>query len=197
MIELIGIFLESAMRKLGFAKTWVDWIMTCIKSAQLSVRFNGKLLKKFTPTRGLRQGDPLSPYLFHFVAKGQSCLLYRQIELRNIQELMICRRSPGISHLLFADGCLLFLNAYEDQANRINNVLRDYEKSTGQQLNPTKCSLMLGQHCSEQNGEIVASILRVVSTSFDDKYLGPPIPEGRMKDEKFQPTKDFFFKEML
>jgi hypothetical protein len=53
---------------------------------------------------------------------------------------------------------------------------------------------MLGQHCSEQNGEIVASILRVVSTSFDDKYLGPPIPEGRMKDEKFQPTKDFFSK---
>jgi hypothetical protein len=53
---------------------------------------------------------------------------------------------------------------------------------------------MLGQHCSEQNGEIVASILRVVSTSFDDKYLGPPIPEGRMKDEKFQPTKEFFSK---
>jgi hypothetical protein len=81
-------FLESAMRKLGFAKTWVDWIITCIKSAQLSVRFNGRLLKKFTPTRGLRQGDPISPYLFHFIAKGQSCLLYRQIELRNIQELM-------------------------------------------------------------------------------------------------------------
>jgi hypothetical protein len=99
-------------------------------------------------------------------------------------------RSPGISHLLFADDSLIFFNANEEQAGRIKSVLRDYEKSTGQRLSPSKCSLMLGQHCSEEDGKKLASILQVESIEFDDKYLGLPIPEGRMKDDKFQPTKE-------
>jgi hypothetical protein len=91
------------------------------------VRFNGKLLESFTPTRGLRQGDPLSPYLFLFVADGLSSLLQKQINMGNIQELQICRRSPGISHLLFADDSLLFFKANMEQASKINVVLCTYE----------------------------------------------------------------------
>jgi hypothetical protein len=49
---------------------------------------------------------------------------------------------------------------------------------------------MLGQHCSEEDGQIVASILQVETTSFDEKYLGLPIPEGRMKNDKLQSTKE-------
>jgi hypothetical protein len=68
-------FLEAAMRKIGFADKWIKWIMTCVKTVRFSVRFNGKLLESFTPTRGLRQVDPLSPYLLLFVADGLSSLL--------------------------------------------------------------------------------------------------------------------------
>jgi hypothetical protein len=154
------------------------------------VRFNGKLLESFTPTRGLRQGDPLSPYLFLFVVDGLSSLLQKQINMGNIQELQICRRSPGISHLLFADDSLLFFKANMEQASKINVVLRTYEASTGQLLSPAKCSLMLGRKCSDDDGKALAQVLNIENTSFDDKYLGLPIPEGRMKNDKFQPSKE-------
>jgi hypothetical protein len=130
------------------------------------------------------------PYHLIFVAEGLSSLLKEQINLGNIHELQICRRSPGISHLLFADDSLLFFKANEEQAMRVNEVLRAYEASTGQKLSPPKCSLMLGQNCSEEDGQIVAAILEVESTSFDEKYLGLPIPEGRMKNGKLQSTKE-------
>ena len=73
---------------------------------------------------------------------------------------------------------------------KVNDVLRTYERGTGQLLSPGKCSLMLGQKCSENDGNEVASILNIQTTSFHEKYLGLPIPEGRMKNEKFEPTKE-------
>ena len=66
------------------------------------------LLDSFIPTRGLRQGDPLSTFLFLFVADGLSALLQKEINDNQIVPLKVCRRAPGISHMLFADDTLLF-----------------------------------------------------------------------------------------
>jgi hypothetical protein len=101
--------------------------MTCVTTVRYSVRFNNVALESFVPSRGLQQGDPLSPYLFLFVADGLSKLIHDQVHQRNIEELHICRRAPGISHLLFVDDMLLFIKATEDQAVRIKEVLLTYE----------------------------------------------------------------------
>jgi hypothetical protein len=162
-------FLEVAMRRLGFCEKWICWIMTCVKTVRFSVRFNGKLLKSFKPSRGLRQGDPLSPYLFLLVGEGLSTLIQNQVNTGDLEELKICRRCPGITHLLFADDSLLFFKGTAEQAGKINDILRAYEKSTGQQLSPAKCCLMLGQGCTQEDGDAVASILGVESKSFDEK----------------------------
>ena len=72
-------FLRNALLKLGFQSTWVDRVMTCVTSVRYTIRFNGVMSAPFTPTRGLRQGDPLSPYLFLFVADGLSTLINRKV----------------------------------------------------------------------------------------------------------------------
>jgi hypothetical protein len=68
-------FLEGVLKRLGFHSTWIHWVMKCVTSVSYSIRFNNVSLEPFKPSRGLRQGDPLSPYLFLFVADGLSKLL--------------------------------------------------------------------------------------------------------------------------
>jgi len=93
-------FLEKALMKLGFHSIWVRWIMSCVSSVRFSIRFNGVLSDSFASTRGLCQGDPLSPYLFLFVADALSMTLQKEIDSSNLEELKITRAAPGISHLL-------------------------------------------------------------------------------------------------
>jgi hypothetical protein len=72
-------FLEGVLRWLGFQSKWIRWIMECITTVRYSVHFNNVNLEPFCPTRGLRQGDLLSPYLFLFVANGLSKLLQQEV----------------------------------------------------------------------------------------------------------------------
>lgn len=62
------------MGALGFALDWINW-MTCVTSVKFLVRFNGQLLDSFTLSQGLMQLDPLSLYLFLFVAEAMSLLI--------------------------------------------------------------------------------------------------------------------------
>ena len=140
-------FLEQVMQRLGFPQRWIDWIMACVTSVRYSVKLNGTLLDSFTPSQGLRQGDPLSPFLFLFVADGLSAILKSRVQAGDIVPVKICRRAPGISHLLFADDTLLFFKASRDQAEQVKASLDLYSSATGQSLNYDKCSMFFGESC--------------------------------------------------
>ena len=93
-------FLEKIMIKLGFDQRWVKLVMACVKSVKYRIRFNSVETEMITPTRGLRQGDPLSPYLFLMVAEGLSCMIQGAEERGELEGVRICREAPVVSHLL-------------------------------------------------------------------------------------------------
>jgi hypothetical protein len=148
--------------------------MVCVTNVWYSTRFNNVPLEPFTPSRGLRQGDPLSPYLFIFVANGFFKLIQREVRQQRLQELHICRRVPGVSHLLFVDDTLMFFKASEDQARIVNGIITSFEKGTGQIVNLAKCSMVFGSKCPDQERKNVLEILHVSNRKWKENTWGCP-----------------------
>jgi hypothetical protein len=93
-------FLRDMMIRLGFDQAWVNLIMSCVTSVNYRVWFNSDETEAFVPTRGIRQGDPLSPYLFLICAEGLSSLVAFEEMIGGIQGIKVCKKAPSVSHLL-------------------------------------------------------------------------------------------------
>ena len=171
--------------------------MACVTTVKYSIKFNGSLLEAFSPTRGLRQGDPLSPFLFLFVADGLSSLLRNEVNKNRITPIKVCRRAPGISHLLFADDTLLFFQATPEQALCVSNALDVFAACTGQLINQAKCSIMFSASCPIPSQEAIRAILHVEKQGFEERYLGLPTPDGRMHRGKFDNLQSRLCKRLL
>lgn len=105
--------------------------MMCVKTMSFFILINGKPRGKIITTRGLRQGDPISPYLFLLCAEGLSAMLRDKVGMGKIKGILVCRGTPQISHLLLADDCIIFCRATMDEANQVSKVLKDYEDVSG------------------------------------------------------------------
>ena len=131
-VRVEWIFIEKMLTKIGFSNNWVVKIMRCVTSLRYSFQINGRILGEVIPTRGLRQGDPLSPYLFLICAEGLSALL-RHAESRNdIVGVKIARNAPSVSHLFFVDDSLLFIKASTRSLQAIQKIFCLYSECSGQ-----------------------------------------------------------------
>ena len=134
-------FLQGIMIKLGFPDKWIQWVMGCVTTPSFSILINGKEYGNIRPSRGIRQGDPLSPYLFLLCAEGFTSLL-EKVELGGrIRRASICRRAPKISNLMFADDSIIFCRATSGEVRVINKVLQTYANASGQCINMEKSSI--------------------------------------------------------
>lgn len=101
-------FLRMTLEESGFQAQIISLIMNCITSSTLSLKWNNEKLERFSPQRGLRQGDPLSPYLFVLCMVKLALLIQEKMQSKQWHLFKVCRNGPAISHLFFADDCLLF-----------------------------------------------------------------------------------------
>ena len=123
-------YLEAIMRRLGFQDRWISLMMMCENSVSYSVLVNGEPKGRFFPTRGLRQGDPISPYLFLLCAEGLLAML-RQVERGEIPRgISVGKQAPLVSHLLFADDCIVFCKASIEEGDKVTKILEVYERES-------------------------------------------------------------------
>ncbi|KAH1040061.1 hypothetical protein J1N35_041804 [Gossypium stocksii] len=182
------------MARIGFAKNWIDTIMKCLTSVSYSVVVNGCIGEKFQPFRGLHQGDPLSPFLFLICGERLSCLMRLAAREGSLKGVKANRSSPQISHLLFADDCILFSKATSKGATLLKGILREYRICSGQCVNFEKSTVPFSKNTSVKDRQAVVNILRVRSSNDPERYLGLPNMVGKRKRELFQILKDRFKK---
>ena len=134
------------MEKLGFHERWISIVMACVSSVTYAIRLNGQPCGMITPTQGLRQGDPLSPYLFLLCAESLLDLLHKASLKNELKWVAASTKGPRISHLFFADDSLIFCKAMEKEGVEVQRILQVYESSLGQQLNRNKTLLFFSRN---------------------------------------------------
>ncbi|KAA3472331.1 reverse transcriptase [Gossypium australe] len=173
-------FVKEVMLKMGFARKWVDLIMKCITTAFYAVITNGRKGSNFQPTRGVRQGDPLSPFLFLICSEGFSYLMRTTKKNGFIRGAKASKRGPEITHLLFADDCIMFSEATDKGARIMKDILKEYESCSGQCVNFNKSTIFYSSNTSREKREEVSTMLGVKSSTSLEKYLGLSNVVGRV-----------------
>ena len=161
------------LSRMGFGLKWKRWIKACITSVRFSVLVNGSPEGFFGCSRGLRQGDPLSPLLLLLITEVLSRLLKKTKECNLIRGFHVGSvNSVGvrISHLLFADDTILFCDASREQLLSIRLVLSCFQAFTGLKVNIGKSEIVpVGE---VNNLDALANIIQYRVGSLPMKYLG-------------------------
>ncbi|CAL1408297.1 unnamed protein product [Linum trigynum] len=179
-------FLLAVLDKMGFNSVWQGWIHECLRSSSFSVLMNGSPSGFFSPSRGLRQGDPLSPLLFLLCTEGFSALLRKAITENKLEGIKVAPRAPRISHLFFADDSYLFLRGTLQECENLMVVLNEYEELSGQKVNLAKSAVCFSNNIVREDQEFLAAILGVGAVGVHDKYLGLPTLIARSKTATFR-----------
>ncbi|RVW34286.1 putative ribonuclease H protein [Vitis vinifera] len=138
-------FLLAVLKEMGFGQRWIKWIDWCISTVKFSVLINGSPSGFFQSTRGLRQGDPLSPYLFVIAMEVFSSMMRRAISGGYLSGWKVSGgRGEGmhISHLLFADDTLVFCEESSDEMTYLSWLLMWFEACSGLRINLEKSEMI-------------------------------------------------------
>lgn len=157
---------------MGFERKFVDWIMFCVTSVTYSVLINGEEKGSIIPQRGLRQGDPLSPFLFDLCTEGLSHLLNRAEYNGAIEGISFSGEAPSIHHLFFPDDSLLMVKANVSQCTEIRRILQLYEVNSGQMISLAKSAITFGRNIEVSRKNLIKGILGIEAEGGTGKYLG-------------------------
>uniref|UniRef100_A0A8I6Y6V1 Reverse transcriptase domain-containing protein n=1 Tax=Hordeum vulgare subsp. vulgare TaxID=112509 RepID=A0A8I6Y6V1_HORVV len=178
-------FLEAMLLRLGFGPGVVQLIMRCVTTMRYQIKVNGDLTEQFRPIRGLRQGDPMSSYLFVICTEGLSALLQEAEGAGRLSGVKICNTAPTVSHLFFADDFVLLMKVEQREAEVLKDILDLYERCSGQCINKEKSVVMFSPNTKEDVRTIVKDTLGIQSETWNDKYLGLPVHVGRSRRNAF------------
>ncbi|KAL0319937.1 UNVERIFIED_CONTAM: putative mitochondrial protein [Sesamum radiatum] len=158
--------------KLGFDTRFLELILSCVTLVSYSFLLNGSEFGLLILTRGLCQGDPLSPYLFLIFMETFSVLLQDAKRVGHIKGIAICKRAPSISHLLFANDTQIYCEVTHSSISCIKDLLETYAKALGQVVSYNKLSMVLSRNSQDWMRETIPRLLSFKREEQQDRYLG-------------------------
>jgi hypothetical protein len=168
-------YLDEVMGKMAFPVLWRKWIKECVRTATASVLVNGSPTEEFPLERGLRQGDPLSPFLFLVAAEGLHVLMEAVVDQNMFTGYRVGEQDPvAVSHLRFADDTLLLGAKSWANVRALRAVLVLFETMSGLKVNFNK-SMLVGVNISDSWLSEAASVLHCRVGKIPFLYLGLPI----------------------
>ena len=186
-------FLLKILELLGFHPTWVQWIRQCITTSSFSILLDGAPYGKFSPSRGLRQGNPLSHFPFILGSEIMSKLIDKEENLGFLHTIKMAKACPPISHLLFADDVMIFSRANANEARVILRCLSTYSSWLGQHINMSKFAIFFSRNCWDSIKVAIIGILNLAHIPAHAKYLGIPIFMYKSKKASFIELKERIF----
>uniref|UniRef100_A0A803NPV8 Reverse transcriptase domain-containing protein n=1 Tax=Cannabis sativa TaxID=3483 RepID=A0A803NPV8_CANSA len=176
------VFLEKMMTQLGFPWKMVSLIMHCVSSVTYRIAHGGNNMGPITPSRGICQGDPLSPYLFLICAEGFSSLVKMFVQKQWLSGCRVARTAPIVSHMLFADDSYIFCKANETEVANVLRLLQLYEKASGQKINFQKSVVFFSNNIQDEMRAYLCGLLGMVAATNNSFYLGLPCTMARNKN---------------
>ncbi|KAH9769016.1 reverse transcriptase domain-containing protein [Citrus sinensis] len=155
-------------------------IMECVTTVTMSILWNGEITEEFSPGRGVRQGDPLSPYIFVLCIERLSCW----------KPIRLVKRGTPLTHLFFADDLLLFAEASIDQAYIIDAVLENYCRSSEAKVNKSKTKVFFSKNVLSRDAQLIGDALGFSATKDLGCYLGMPLIHSRVNKVTYQSILD-------
>ncbi|XP_022847646.1 uncharacterized protein LOC111370184 [Olea europaea var. sylvestris] len=159
--------------------------MACVTTPSFLILINGCLTGHIIPSRRLRQGEPISPYLFLLCTEGLISLLNAAKRNKMVTGIQVCRGAPRVNHLLFADDSLIFCEANVENTTRLQALLSCYEEASGQQLNRDKTSMVFSANVKSDKQQEIMALWNAPQTQQYNKCRGLPPMIGRSKMRAF------------
>eukprot|EP00253_Pinus_taeda_P036365 PITA_36365 len=169
-------YLEAILEAFGFAQCWINWILALIKSPNFSILVNGAPTFPFAPSRGIRQGDPISPFLFVILMEGLSRIIKTTKERNNIKGLQPLPPCPATAHQQFPDDTMLHGTPTIREAQGFKAILNLFSEVIGMDFNLDKSSIFIfNTHLAIKKN--LTAILGFRRQSLPSKYLGIPLTD--------------------
>jgi hypothetical protein len=174
-------YLNSTLLAFGFDPNWVSWIVNLTSSALFSILINGVPSKPFSPSRGIRQGDPLSPFLFIIMAEGLSRTIKEAITDHSLSGLTPHGISPPISHSQFVDDILLMGMSTAREALCFRSIIDLFCEASGMEVNLSKSQVFFFNMPIEIQNHLT-QILGFTRSVLPSVYLGIPLIDNPLRN---------------
>lgn len=148
---------------MGFNEVFIGWIRACVSFVTFEVLVKVGKSTQFRPSKGLRQGDPLSSYVFIIGQEVLSRLIEKDFVDRNIDGVKESIRAPPITHVMYAEDIVLFSKSSTSNAKAIMNCINKYYDWSGQNLNTYKFGVFFSKHTPQLSRRAVKHILHMKS----------------------------------